>query len=71
MTLLTTHLEVDLYPADTLAELYHVPWQVELSLRHLKSKSGMDKLSGLVVKVKGTFKAPVSNGRAAPELEAS
>lgn len=44
VTLVTTLLEVDLYPADTLAELYHVRWQVETNLRHLKQTMGLDVL---------------------------
>jgi putative transposase len=31
VTLVTTLLEVDLYPADALAELYHIRWQVGVS----------------------------------------
>src|SRR5205814_2978263 len=44
VTLVTTLLEVDLYPADTLAELYHTRWQVETNLRHLKQTMGLDVL---------------------------
>jgi Transposase DDE domain len=44
VTLVTTLLEVDLYPADTLAELYHMRWQVETNLRHLKQTMGLDVL---------------------------
>jgi hypothetical protein len=44
VTLVTTLLAVDLYPADALAELYHVRWQVETNLRHLKQTMGLDVL---------------------------
>ena len=44
VTLVTTLLEVDLYPADALAELYHMRWQVEVNLRHLKQTMGLDVL---------------------------
>jgi len=44
VTLVTTLLEVDLYPADALAELYHRRWQVETNLRHLKQTMGLDVL---------------------------
>jgi hypothetical protein len=44
VTLVTTLLEVDLYPADALAELYHMRWQVEINLRHLKQTMGLDVL---------------------------
>jgi hypothetical protein len=44
VTLVTTLLEVDLYPADAGAELYHVRWQVEINLRHLKHTMGLDVL---------------------------
>ncbi len=46
VTLVTTLLEVDLYPADALAELYPVRWQVETNLRHLKQTMGLDVLHG-------------------------
>ena len=44
VTLVTTLLEVDLYPADALAELYQMRWQVETTLRHLKQTMGLDVL---------------------------
>lgn len=44
VTLVTTLLEVDLYPADALAELYHMRWRVEITLRHLKQTMGLDVL---------------------------
>ena len=46
VTLVTTLLEVDLYPADDLAELYHQRWQVEPNLRHLTQTMGLDVLHG-------------------------
>jgi len=46
VTLVTTLLEVDIYPANALAELYQVRWQVELNLRHLKQTMGLDVLHG-------------------------
>jgi len=36
VTLVTTLLDADLYPLETLAELYGVRWRVEQDLRHLK-----------------------------------
>jgi len=44
VTLVTTLLEVDLYPAEALAELYRLRWQVETNLRHLKQTMGLDVL---------------------------
>ena len=44
VTLVTTLLEVALYPADALAALYHMRWQVEVNLRHLKQTLGLDVL---------------------------
>ena len=44
VTLVTTLLAVDLSPADALAELYHIRWQVETNLRHLKQTMGLDVL---------------------------
>lgn len=46
VTLVTTLLEVDLSPADALAELYHRRWQVATNLRHLKQTMGLDVLHG-------------------------
>ena len=40
--LVTTLLDVDLYPADALAALYGMRWQVERNLRHLKQTMGLD-----------------------------
>jgi len=44
VTLVTTLLDVDLYPADALAALYGMRWQVESNLRHLKQTMGLDVL---------------------------
>jgi hypothetical protein len=44
VTLVTTLLEVDLYPAEALAELYGLRWHVETNLRHLKQTLGLDVL---------------------------
>lgn len=38
VTVVTTLLEVDLYPAEALAERYHMRWQVETHLRHTFSR---------------------------------
>jgi len=44
VTLMTTLLDVDRYPAEALAELYGQRWQVETNLRHLKITLGLDVL---------------------------
>jgi hypothetical protein len=44
ITLTTTLLDPDLYPADALAELYRQRWQIETNLRHLKQTMKMDVL---------------------------
>jgi hypothetical protein len=44
VTLVTTLLEADQYPAAALAELYRLRWQVETNLRHLKQTMGLDVL---------------------------
>jgi hypothetical protein len=44
VTLVTTLREVDLYPADALAALYHIRWQVDIHLRHLTQTMGLDGL---------------------------
>ena len=46
VTLVTTLLDVDLYPADALAALYGMRWQVETNLRHLKQTMGLEVLHG-------------------------
>jgi hypothetical protein len=42
VTLVTTLLDADLYPAQDLAELYGQRWQIETNLRHLKQTMKMD-----------------------------
>jgi Transposase DDE domain len=44
VTLVTTLLDAERYPATELAELYHQRWQVETNLRHLKQTMGLDVL---------------------------
>ena len=44
VTLVTTLLEVDAYPADALADLDGRRWQVETNRRHLKQTLGLDVL---------------------------
>ena len=44
ITLVTTLLDAERYPADALAELYGVRWRVELNFRHLKTTMKMDVL---------------------------
>lgn len=41
VTLATTLLDAEAYPAAELAELYHQRWQAEVNLRHLKATLGM------------------------------
>jgi len=41
VTLATTLLDAQAYPADALAELYQRRWQAEVNLRHLKDTLGM------------------------------
>jgi len=41
VTLVTTLLDADQYPADALAELYQRRWQAEVNLRHLKQTLGL------------------------------
>jgi hypothetical protein len=41
VTLATTLLDPEKYPASELAELYHRRWQAEVNLRHLKETLGM------------------------------
>ena len=41
VTLVTTLLEVDLYPADALAALYHMRWQVEIPQPHYGSRESL------------------------------
>ena len=41
VTLVTTLLEADLYPADALADLYSRRWQVEISQLHYGSRESL------------------------------
>jgi hypothetical protein len=44
ITLVTTLLDPELYPAADLAELYLSRWQIEVNFRHLKTTMGMEVL---------------------------
>ena len=44
VTLVTTLLDAEGYPAEALASLYGRRWQVEIDLRHLKQTMKMDVL---------------------------
>ncbi len=44
VTVVTTLLDPDEYPAWAIAELYGVRWEVETNLRHVKTTMGMDVL---------------------------
>ena len=44
ITLVTTLLEADLYPADALADLYRCRCRVETNRRHLKQTMGLEVL---------------------------
>jgi hypothetical protein len=44
VTLVTTLLDAEQYPAEELAELYGQRWQIETNLRHLKQTMKMDIL---------------------------
>lgn len=44
ITLVTTLLDPEAYPAAALAELYLSRWQIELNFRHLKTTMGMEVL---------------------------
>jgi hypothetical protein len=44
VTLVTTLLDAEAYPLESLAELYGLRWRVELDLRHLKTTMKMDVL---------------------------
>jgi Transposase DDE domain len=44
VTLVTTLLDAELYPAEALASLYRSRWQVETNLKHLKTTMKMDVL---------------------------
>jgi Transposase DDE domain len=49
VTLVTTLLNAEFYPAQALAELYGVRWRVEQNLRHLKQTMKMDILRCMTV----------------------
>ena len=44
VTLVTTLLDAELYPAEDLAQLYAQRWRIETNLRHLKQTMRMDVL---------------------------
>lgn len=44
VTLVTTLLDPERYPAEALAELYGARWQIETNFRHLKQTLGLDVL---------------------------
>jgi hypothetical protein len=44
ITLVTTLLDAELYPADELATMYHRRWTIETNFRHLKITMKMDVL---------------------------
>jgi hypothetical protein len=44
ITLVTTLLDPEAYPASELAELYLTRWQIEVNFRHLKTTMGMEVL---------------------------
>lgn len=44
VTLVTTLLDPERYPAEALAELYGARWQIEVDFRHLKQTLGLDVL---------------------------
>lgn len=54
VTLVTTLLDADVYPAREIADLYGKRWQVEVNLRDLKQTLGMDVLK--CKKVEGILK---------------
>jgi hypothetical protein len=54
ITLATTLLDAEAYPAADLAELYLQRWQVEINLRHLKTTMGLEVLH--CQKVEGVLK---------------
>lgn len=45
VTLVTTLLDANAYPKSSLAQLYGLRWQAEISLRHLKTRMQMEFLS--------------------------
>jgi hypothetical protein len=44
VTIVTSLLDPERYPKDSVAELYGLRWQIETNLRHLKTTMGMDVL---------------------------
>lgn len=46
VTLVTTLLDPELYPATEIAKLYGLRWQVEVDIRDLKTTLGLDVLKG-------------------------
>lgn len=44
VTLVTTLLDPERYPAEALAELYRARWRIEVNFRHLKQTLGLDVL---------------------------
>jgi hypothetical protein len=45
ITLVTTLLDSELYPASELAKAYGLRWQIEVNLKHLKTTMGLEVLS--------------------------
>ncbi len=46
VTLITTLLDIQLYPTLELVKIYKLRWDVELDLKHIKTSLGMDILRG-------------------------
>ena len=46
VTLITTLLDIQLYPTLELVKIYELRWDVELDLKHIKTTLGMDILRG-------------------------
>jgi hypothetical protein len=44
ITLITTLIDAEKYPAEDLAALYAMRWRIEVNLRHLKRTMGMDRI---------------------------
>ena len=49
VTLVTTLLDAERYPAEEIARLYESRWQIEVDLRDLKETLGLDELKGTKV----------------------
>ncbi len=45
VTLVTTLLDAEIYPASELAKAYGLRWQIEVNLKHLKTTMGLEVLS--------------------------